>query len=359
MFDFSFGKKSAVGIDIGNSSIKIVELALKKEKPHLTNYAWMDVPDLNQKEGENQSFFETIASEYIKKILKTAKIKCKKAFFSMQSYDGLVTLIDFPKMPQEEIDQAIKFEAQKYIPASLEDVVLSWQIFDEVENPLEKEMPGKATGKKDSKILLVAFSKKKAQEYGRIAANAKIALAGIEIETMALAKSLVGDDKGNFLIVDIGCRVCNIILIKKGKITLNRNIDAGGEDLTVAISKAMGIAKKRAEDIKISGKNFFSADSNLHFSTVDIITGEISRIINSQGNADLDSIILSGGTANFPGLAGFFQNKFGKKTLVGNPFSRVEFDKQYERNLIKIAPRFSVATGMALLGIEQISAKHH
>ena len=354
MFDFSFGAKKILGIDIGASALKIVELELRSGKPYLSNYAWVKIPDISEKNNNvGSNFFETVIPEYIKKANKIAKIKTKKAYTAIPSFGGLITLIDFPKMATEDMEQAIKFEAHKYIPTSLDEVVTSWEVI--------KNDAGEVDSKKDVQVLLVAASKNKVLAYEKIIKDAELKPLGIEMENLAMVDSLVGNDLGNFVIIDIGWRVCNIIYTEKGIIKANRNIDAGGKDITRIIARSLGITNERAEMLKLSGKDFFSVESSLHFPSIDIIVGEIARIINvlpkKGDNPDVDALILSGGAVNLFGFKDFIQKKIGVKTVIGNPFSRIDYDKKIEPAIEKIKSQFSVAIGLALKGIENFREK--
>lgn len=354
MFGFDFGSKKVLGIDIGASSIKMAELELSSGKPYLSNYAWMRVPDISGKnKSAGSSYFETAVPEYIKKIVKTAKFSTKKSYISIPSFGGLITLIDFPRMTSEDMAQAIKFEAHKYIPTSLDEVVTSWEIIKD-----EKEM---GDSSKNVQVLLVAASKNKIMTYEKIAKDSGLKLQGIEMENLAMVDSLIGNDRGNFIIVDIGWRICNIIYVEKGIIKANRNIDSGGKDITKTIAKSLNITEERAEMMKISGDNFFNTEYNLHFPSIDLILNEISRILktlpsNKNGSA-IDAVMLSGGTIKLKGLEAFIQNKLGVKTVLGNPLGRVDYDKRLDPALEEIKSQFSVAVGLALKGIENLNKK--
>ncbi|MFZ2975690.1 MAG: type IV pilus assembly protein PilM [Candidatus Moraniibacteriota bacterium] len=355
MFGFSFGRKKVLGIDIGASSLKIIELELRSGKPYLSNYAWMKIPDIAEKnKATGSNFFEKAIPEYLKRIIKVSDINTKKAYASIPSFGGLITLIDFPKMTSADMEQAIKFEAHKYIPTSLDEVVISWEIIkDEAEE--EKD------ANKNVQVLLVAASRNKVLAYEKIIKDSNLKLLGIEMENLAMVDSLVGNDLGNFIILDIGYRVCNIIYTEKGIIKANRNIDAGGSDITRTIATSLGITPERAEMMKVSGKDFFSIESSLNFPAIDLIVGEISRIISAlpkkENGSSVDALILSGGTANFAGLEKFIADKLGLKTMVGNPFGRVGYDKNVEPAIEKIKNQFSVAMGLALKGIEDLREK--
>lgn len=356
MFGFTLGNKKIIGIDVGYSALKVVELEVRNDRPYLTNYGWMPVQDIlgGDRNAIGSEFFANFSSKCLKKIVEEAKFKAREAYVAIPSLGGLITLIDFPAMPLEDMEQAMRFEAQKYIPTSLDEVVTSWEIVGGggKENKFAKK-DLKNTNEK-VQVLLVAASKKKILAYEKIAKDAELKLSGIEMENISIVSSLIGKDEGNFIIVDVGFRICNIIYIEKGVIKANRNIDAGGMDLTKTISTGLGISKERAEAMKLSGKDFFSMESSLHFSTLDVIVGEILRILGTlPGNGkNVDSIILSGGTANFAKLTDFFQKKLGIRTIVGNAFSRIDYDKRLEPAISKIKSRFSVAIGLALKGIE-------
>jgi type IV pilus assembly protein PilM len=379
MFGFNFGKNIFVGLDIGTSSIKMVELKIVDGKPFLSNYAWMPVYDFLEKYELGSNYFDIALSEYIKRMVKVAGFRGREVYASVPAFGGLITLIELPDMEAGDLEQAIRFEAHKYIPTSLDDVILGWEIvgrklakngngMNNGEAEGAKEKSGLDAGaqakleaepeapKERIQVLLVAASKNRVAKHERSIKGAGLKLKNIEIESFSMVTSLVGGDPGNFVIVDMGSRICNIILVEKGIIKANRNIDAGGKDITKTIAKSMGVDEDKAERIKSSGKNFFGQESGLKFPALEIIIGEVSRMINNfyrDGSAKIDAVILSGGTANFTGIEEYFSNALKVKTIVGNPFGRVGYDKKLEPKLIKMGTQFSVCVGLALKGIDE------
>jgi type IV pilus assembly protein PilM len=127
--------------------------------------------------------------------------------------------------------------------------------------------------------------------------------------------------------------------------------------LTRTISRSLGVDIERAEKMKLSGKNFFGSESSIDFTTLETIAGETSRMIaayykNQPGQ--IESIILSGGTAGLPGIAEYFQKALGTKTIVGNPFGRIQYDKKLQPVIAKIGNQFAISLGVALKGIDGI-----
>jgi type IV pilus assembly protein PilM len=363
---FGFGKNKFLGIDIGTSTIKIVEIKMSSSKPTLSNYAWMKVGNLGD---IKYSSFDSTLPLYLKKIIKEAGFKSREGYVSIPASGGLITLIEFPEMSREDLDQAIRFEAHKYIPTSLEDVVLSWDIVNKkTASHLLKKAGDELKAKNDApepadkiQVLLVAAPKNKVAKYEQLAKNAELELKSIEVESFALLRSLVGNDQGNFVVVDIGARVCNIILIEKGVIKVNRNIDAGGKDITKTIARSMNIDEERAERMKMSGKDFLSKESNITFPSLDLIIGEVKRVLGAfyknDDGSKIDGVIISGGTAGLSGIDQYFSDSLGTRVIIGNPLRRIEYDAVLEPKLSAIKSQLSVSIGLALKGAEEYLRK--
>jgi type IV pilus assembly protein PilM len=350
---FEFGKNVFVGLDVGTSSVKMAEITVIEGKAVLTNYAWMPIENLAIKSGYNMDFFDSVLSKYIKRIIEKACFKGKNVYISIPAFGGLITLIDFPKMPRQDLAQAIKYEAHKYIPVAPEEVVISWDIIGEQKGIGESS----GTGAEKMQVLLVAASKNKVVKYENLVKNSGLKLMSIEIEVFSMVNSLIGNDQGTFVILDIGSKVCNIILVSRGVIIANRSLDLGGNDFTKTIANSMGIDGERAESLKISGKNFFNKDSSITFPFLEIIIGEASRLIEisikNRKISKVDAVIISGGSAKLTGLVEYLTSAFSLKTIIGNPLSRVSYDKRLRPLVEKIQTNFSVCIGLALKGAEE------
>jgi type IV pilus assembly protein PilM len=119
----------------------------------------------------------------------------------------------------------------------------------------------------------------------------------------------------------------------------------------------MNVSELKADTLKYSEKNFLNGESNMDFPVIDLITAEISRVLNSyykeNAKTKVDGIILSGGTASLTGISEYFSRTLGIKTTIGNPLGRIEYDKLIEPEIRKIGKRFSVAVGLALNGVDE------
>ena len=363
MLEFLKGKRNHfVGIDFGTSSIKVVELSYENQKAKLENYG---VVDLNwgdkggHQVGVTTSSYEQKLNDALKGLI--AKMKLKngaQAYVSIPGFSGLITIIELPEMQQEELAKAIQFEAHKYIPSSLDEVAMSWEIIEHVEagQTLAQNI-GKGGGRR-IKVLLVAAPKKDIEHYDRLVSGVKLEVSAVELETFSIARSLVGDDVGNFFIIDIGFRATNMILLEKGVVRVNRNIDAGGNEITTAISDSMSISRQRAEIFKKGDKDLInSKESALVIPVLELIASESKRILNAyrEKNKDLriDGVFLSGGTSKMKGLEEYLTRSLGLPVTMGNPWRRISADENAKPLIKQLGASFSVALGLALRGMEE------
>ncbi len=353
---FNFKKNYFVGIDFGTSAVKIAELVLKNQKVRLANYGWADLGlplDGDGKELKLASF-DSRLKLHLGKIIEKMKPKSDSAYVSLPGFSGLITLIEFPDMKKEELEKAIRFEAHKYIPTSLSEVSLGWEIISKKESGIS----GKKEPFSKIQVLLAAAPNKDVERYEDIVRGANLKVKAIELETFSLARSLVGDDQGTYLIVDIGAKATNIILVEKGTIKVNRNINVGGSEITNTIAESMNISKQRAESFKKEGKDLLNGkESAIIMPTVEFIANESARIIaaykekNKAGK--MDGIILSGGTAKMKGLAEYFSQSLNIRSAAGDPWKKIVFDKQLSKAIEEMGASYSVAIGLALRGAEE------
>ncbi|MFZ1736197.1 MAG: pilus assembly protein PilM, partial [Candidatus Moraniibacteriota bacterium] len=271
---FGINKPYFLGIDFGTSYIKAVELTLRKGLPELVNYGYIE---MSFTEGKNAALAaqspEKSIHDYLGALLKTFMPKAKAINMALPGFSGLITLIELPEMEAKELDQAIQFEAHKYIPAPLEDVAFSWEVIS------QNGKSGDVSGKKTMEVLLVAALKKEVSKFERYIDGIGMPVDLLELEIFSLARAVSGDKVGSSLIVDIGSRATNLVLVRDGDVRLNRSLNTGGNEITSTLSEGLGISWERAEELKCGTKDFLTQpESALVFSTLDAITSEVRRI---------------------------------------------------------------------------------
>ena len=347
---FGFGKSTFLGVDFGTSSIKAVELAQKENGPVLINCAKVPLQLPEKKAADGRSYDELIAL-HLRALISRMKPASKEVYVAIPAFSGLVTLIDMPEMDEKELDQAIKFEAHKYIPSSLDDLILSWDTV----GYWEKQGDRPAT----MEILLVAALKKDVGRYQEYLKKANLSMKLLELETFSLVRAIIGEKPGVSLIIDIGARATNLVLVHDGRVKVSRNIDGGGNDLTRTLMESMGITQERAETLKKSQKDFLNTpQSSIIFPVLQTITAEAQRILSAyqakHPEAPVAHAMLSGGTAQLTGLVTYLEKIFKIPVVVGNPWETV---RRESSGGFEIDSSFFVALGLALSGMENPAAR--
>lgn len=338
-----------VGVDIGTTSIKIVELQKIGDAFELKNYAEYR-KSLEQKSllTESTSFFlfEENLAITLKNLLTKAKIKEKGVIISLPVFSSFFTLIEFPAMPPEEISGAVKFQAHQYIPVPLSEVVLDWQIVEE-----------DISSRNKIKILLVAVPKDIIEKYTKLSHDTEINLKALEIESFALVRSLISEEEPS-LIFDIGGGTSSLTIVDRKVVRVSHGLDFYGLTLTRSLSKHLNISLERAEKLK-KERGIKKQVENLIYPVlapvIDKIIFVLERELNNyrflNPNRDIKKIILSGGGALLPGIADYFCQKLKVETEIGNPFKDIIYSTALEEIIKEIGPTFAVAVGLAMRNI--------
>ncbi len=367
MFLFKDKLKNYLGIDISASAVKIVELEKNDNRHNLKNYAIFSLEKyLKDKEKEQEIDPETLKipneemADIIKRTIKEAKIKSKDIYLSVPVYSSFYTLIDFPDMSEKEIAAAISFEARKYVPVPISEVVLDWSIVSSpsvqnpnIQNNSQADSKTIQQNKNNQQVLLIAVPKKVIDNYSQIVKLAGLNLRGIEGETFSLARALIGNDKSVVMLIDNGARSINISIIDDGYIRVTHNLEMGGRKISKAIAQQMGFSFKKADELK---KNLLTYQSNPQLkgivqSSLGVIAVEIRKIIDSyQGkyNRKIEKCILVGSGARLAGFTDCLVEKLSLDTSMGNPFARVVYPKVLKPVLKDLSLSLAVAAGLAM-----------
>ncbi|MBU2025483.1 MAG: type IV pilus assembly protein PilM [Patescibacteria group bacterium] len=346
---FGDNENDSVGIDIGTSAIKIIHLKINNDgKAVFRNFA---IARLRQ--GTIQSASHIFISQQISQILKLAldksKIKCRSASFSIPSFSSFISFISIPKVYEDDLDNKLQIEARKYIPIPLSKVSLGWEIINEQE--ASKSMGVEAQEEK-IKVLLMAVSNDTIQKYESIAQNSGLNLKSIEVESFSLVRCLTKNEKETVLILDIGSRVCNILIVSQGFLRGSRNIDLGGGDISEAISRSLNVDYSRSELLKRNLGNDDPQLSKVINPIISRITSESKRIIdafNSKNpNRKVKKVILSGGTAKLKGFPQTLNSELNLPVIEGDPWQNIKISDKHRPILDKFKYELAVATGIAM-----------
>mgnify|MGYP000362652674 CR=1 FL=1 len=347
-----FLPKKMVGVDIGTSSIKVVEISRWGQGKTLENYGEIKSVSLFKEPFRSVEKGSYLLSNYfvsraIRAVLDEAKIRTKAAIFALPDFSSFSTSFELPPMSANEINDAVHYNAPQYIPLPASETTLDWKLIGGT--PGDKKSP--------LKIFLVAIPNQTIQDYQKVAQLAGLDLYAIEAEALGLARVFSRDNKNCICIIDIGAQSTTINIVDKQNLKKSYSFEFSGNQLTYSIASSLGLGNVEAEEIKnreglISSKEEISKTLYL---MVDPLIIEVKRVLSDfymQENKEMDAIYLVGGTASLPGLKEYFSEVLKKKVEIPNCFSDLLYPPILGETLEKMSPSFAVATGVALGGLE-------
>ena len=352
---FTSGSKRFVGVDIGTASLKVVELEARGGKAHLVTYGITQIPnDLIR--SESDTVVEDL-SKALRETLSQAQVSSKHAITALPGFAIFTTILDLPKMPDKELPRAIQFEADKHIPGATSEMVLDWEIIEEAEqNIVDVGQEQKTISV--YKILLTAAPKKLVNRYLAIFQKGGLQLQSLEPESMALVRSLVGQDPNPVLLIDMGATATDIIVVVNGAPRLTRSIDIGGNAITAAVSKSLNVSPERAEQFKKDMGMYDQATDNIPQAIVPVverIIKEVRRVHNlfcdKEKCKNIGKTILSGGSAKLPGIAPIITRQIDTKVFIGDPWARVVYPENLTDILKEVGPDLASSIGLAMRNI--------
>jgi type IV pilus assembly protein PilM len=347
-----FFPKRMVGIDIGTASIKVVEISRWGQGKTLENYGEIKSASLYKESFRNIEKGSYLLSNYfvsraIRAVLDEARIKSKAVIFSIPDFSTFCTSFELPPMSAEELPGAVYYNASQYVPLPITETTLDWKLI------------GGTPGDKKStlKIFLIAIPTQTVQDYQKVAQLAGLELYAVEAEALGLARSLVREDRNCVCLIDIGVQSTTINIVDRKNLKKSYSFNFAGSQLTYSISSALGLGHQEAEELKnkeglISSKEQISKTLYL---LIDPLVIEVKKVLSDfyqQEGKEVDAIYLTGGTSALPGLKEYFTEVLKKKVEIPNCFSELLYPPILGENLEKMAPSFSVATGVALGGLE-------
>jgi type IV pilus assembly protein PilM len=351
--------KKMVGVDIGTASIKIVEVSDWGGIKTLDNYGEaksdfiFKMPSSGGKTSIPTAIDNNLASLAIKKILVEAGIKSKTAIFSVPDFYTFCTSFEIPPMPEKEISEAIRYNASQYITLPISEVSLDWKTMSN----------SSAGGGPLTKVFIVAIPKQIIEDYRTIAKGAGLDLVAVEAEVFGLVRPLIDGrvswqpGRKTICLTDIGAQSSTINIVDQGFLKRSYSSDFGGIGLTNAISSVLNNGYSESEIIKKKeGINSLKpAVVNALSPLINSFLTEIKDISSDFFQSDkkqVESIWLTGGAAVMPGLMDYFAKNTQKQISILDCFLNLKRPSIINETLKEIAPRFSVATGVALDGLE-------
>ena len=349
-------KQYSLGIDIGTKVIRVVEISRTKNKLTLENYGEVNL-DVACKQ-----FFRSFDKKNLNPavnniaiaiagIIEETGIKTKKVVFSLPDFATFSTTFELPPMSKKEMANAIGFEARKYIPLPLSELVLDWQLMN------------KESLKEKNKVLVMAVPKVIVEQYKSIAEKAGLELTALEAEAMALKRGVIKDNTPTCLL-EMGFQSTNINIVDDGFMKMSFSFDVAGKDLTYSLSETLNIPAGEAEQIKKEqGLNDSGNTKTSHIliPILSIISEKTRTIINdfeTKEGKKVTKVMLAGGTSMLPGIKEYFEkslNQDSTKNLIieiAEPFKNINHPTVLDKKMKEINANYAIALGEALRKFE-------
>lgn len=334
-------KKSVVGLDLGTSVVKAVEITLEGQEPVITGFSRVELPPGGS------------IDEAVKQVFKEGKFRSKRVVTGVSGQDTVVRYLSMPKMTDTELKQAIQFEADKLV-ASDEDFIIDCL-------PLER---GDENDKRDTmKVLVAACSQDRLQGQAAMIQGAGLVPIAIDLDLFAIANAwemcVLPDAEGidpedirATALVDVGAKATSINVMRGGTSCFSREIPIGGASMTQAVARRLGIEGFEAEAIKRASEDHQAEVRTAIGPVLEDLASELvlsMDYVEHNEGVTVTEILLSGGGVLAHGAAEYIEQSIARPTRLWNPLEglRVDVSRLDVEELEAWAPSLVVAVGLA------------
>ena len=343
-----FSKGNVVGLDIGSSSIKLLELAEMKGGYQLRNFGIAPLPPEAIVDGALMDSVTIVDS--IKGLASALRIKTKDVVTSVSGHSVIVKKINIPTMTEDELEESIQWEAERYIPFDINDVNIDFQILGPTEGSEEL-----------MDMVLVAAKKDIINDYLSVIIEAGFNPVIVDIDSFALenmfeANYPVGRDEV-IALANIGASVTNINILKRGVSSFTRDIFTGGNAITEEIQRQLNVDFEEAETLKLGNRMDETSQKVVQEalkSALNSLATEIAKSLDffrsTSSNEKVDKLVLSGGCAKINGIDTVIEQQAGIPAEIINPFKEIDCSKRdLDIDYLKeMEPIMAVSVGLAL-----------
>lgn len=341
-----FSSKKIIGLDIGASAIKMVQLDAGKGSATLNGFGFIPTPPQSIVGGE---IADPIAiSNSIKSLLAELKTNRKSVSVGLWGSGVIVKKISIPRVDENVLADQIKWEAEQYIPFDIKEISLEHYV---LKTSSSAEMMD---------ILLVAAKKPLVFRLIDIISGCDLTCDIVDLSTFALANCYsfnYGKNSDIVALLDVGAQITNFAIVQDGQVLFCRDVPVGGFTFTADISREMGVSLEEAEGLKLaafSNQQVPSEVSNVMKSTTEAVAEEIQNSFNffsaTGATGAISKFLITGGASGMSGFADYLTQVTGAPNEIFDPFLRVKYSaRKFSREYIdQIRPYCAVSIGLAL-----------
>jgi len=347
-----FGKKKSVaGLDVGSSSIKMVELEGKGDNLNLVNLGFENLPSDTIIDGQIMEL--NTVSDVIRNLCVNHGVNADNVVTGVSGHSVIIKNIVLPRMSREELEESIDWHAEEHIPYDLADVSLDYQVTAETS---------------EATHVLIAACKRERIDSMRQA----IQLSGrqpvvIDVDTFALQNCYEANyhpaESDVVTLLNIGASTMNVNIVKGSRSLFTRDITVGGSQFTDVLQRNLGLSYQQAEAVKRGAGSAPNADEKaiepLMSNVTEVVANEIQktfdfyRATTEDNHTVVQKILISGGGSKLQGLAQELSARLELPVEVLNPFRNIKVDnRKFDAGYIsEIMPEMAVAVGLAIRGV--------
>ncbi|MFA6295653.1 MAG: type IV pilus assembly protein PilM [Candidatus Paceibacterota bacterium] len=361
-FSSLFSKEmSVLGIDVGSSAVKVVQIKKKHGKAVLQTYGELALGPYGGLEiGRAVALPPEKIIEAIKDILREAKTTTVSCGTALPLSSSLITFINLPPMPEKQVGDVVAIEARKYIPVPLNEVLLDYSIIPH-EDAYATENETMKEEQKGYEVLVVAIHNDYINEYQNVMAGCGLEPSFYEIEIFSSIRAIVDQGVTTSMIIDMGARSTKLYIVERGMLRASHIIGKGSQDITLALSKALSISVAEAENLKrthgLKGGPEYKELTEIITVNLDYMFYEANSALLSyqrKSSKNVSKIILTGGGVLLKGFIDLARISFQTDVVYADPFSRLETPAILADEFSRTGPEFAVSIGVALRKLSEL-----
>jgi type IV pilus assembly protein PilM len=346
-----FSAPSVLGIDMGTVSMKALEVSKKGNIMTIDNYGIMETREYLSRgnaaiQTSSLKISEREAVPLLKTLIREMKPKTRNVIASIPSFAVFFVTIEMPAISDAEAEKAIQFQAKQYIPVPVSEVSIEWVRVGEYQNERGTPM---------HRYFLTAVPNTLIKKYTAIFQSAGLRLISLEVETQAIVRALLDNTRPITLVMDMGGESTGFMVVEGGSLKKASQTDYAGVTLTQALSRALDISSKRAEDLK-RRKGLLGSGGEIELSTsllpfLDVIIQECERVqrdFERTSGKKIEDLIVVGGGANLLGLERYLKSRVRMNVRSPDSLWRFQHPTEMEPALHTLNKDFATAAGLAL-----------
>ncbi|MBI2618254.1 type IV pilus assembly protein PilM [Candidatus Kaiserbacteria bacterium] len=354
---------SILGIDIGSSSIKVVQLKKKSGVVVLETYGELSLgPYASLDVGRATNLPAPKLAEALKDILTEANTTTRSCGVSIPFSASLISIMTLPKVDKDQLAKMIPIEARKYIPVPISEVTLDWFVIPKEESRyLSKEEADKQDAENKVHVLLVAIHNEMLNKYRDVLKEAGLSTSFYEIEIFSTIRASMKQGVEPVMIVDIGAASTKVYVVEFGIVKTSHIINKGSQDMTLALSRSLEMSVAKAERLKREQGLLPSTENGgvkeTVLLTLEYIFTEANKVLlnyQRKYNRSVSKVLFTGGGSVLKGLQAFAAEKFNADVALADPFSKAQTPAFLENVLKDVGPEFTVAVGVALRRLQEL-----